>query len=266
MDLSKEKKNLMGAGTMVLLVAVLFVGAKFINEVKSNKYIGAGMAGQATNIITVTGEGKVDAVPDIASINFTIESSKATQVESSNEVNAKTKTIVDGLKAQEIDEKDIKTDGYNSYPKYSNEICPMYGGMPCRTESKIIGYNVSQNITVKVRKVDNASTVIDSINKIGVTNMSGPNFTFDDPSKIQNDARGLAITDAKTKADVLAKQLGVKLVRITSFNDNNGGGYPMPMYANAKSDMMVSAAPVASEIPKGQNTVTSNVTITYEIK
>lgn len=264
MDLSKEKKNLMGAGTMVLLVAVLFVGMKFVNEVKLSRFIGAGT--QATNIITVTGEGKVDAVPDIASINFTIESSKATQVESSNEVNAKTKTIVDSLKAQGIDEKDIKTDGYNSYPKYSNEICPMYGGMPCRTESKIIGYNVSQNITVKVRKVDNASTVIDSINKIGVTNMSGPNFTFDDPSKIQNDARGLAIADAKEKADALAKQLGVKLVRITSFSDNNGGGYPMPMYALGKADAAVSSSQVAAEIPKGQNTVTSNVTITYEIK
>ncbi len=222
------------------------------------------------NVITVSGHGEVTAVPDLATIYFTIEDSKDTQKQASDEVNTKVKKVVDFLKGTGVEEKDIKTEGYNSYPKYSQgRVCPMYYSEsmpPCTPgEAKIIGYTVSQSITVKVRKIDdNLSKILDGINGFGVTNMSGPTLTVDDEDGLKAEARKEAIKEAKKKAKVLADQLGVRLGDVTSFNENSGG-YPV-FYAKAEMAMGAADASVPAQIPKGENTISSDVTITYEIK
>ena len=260
-------KNLYRASLVFIVILSLFFAVKLLAEFRAYGMMGSSEA----NTITLSGHGEVEAVPDIASVYFTIESSKATQSASSDEVNTKTKSILDFLKSSGITERDIKTEGYNSYPKYSNpEPCPLYYSPnsimpPCRSESKIIGYTVSQNISVKIRKVDDVSKIVDGLNKIGVTNMSGPNFTIDDPDALQAKARKEAIADAKAKAEVLAKDLGVRLGRVANFSES---GYPGPIfYGKARMEAdSVSSASVPSEIPAGENTITSDVTITYEIR
>lgn len=261
-------KNLYRVGLTLLVILSLFFAVKLLSEWRAYGMMGSNGA----NTITLSGHGEVTAVPDIASIYFSIESSKATQAASSDEVNTKTKSILDFLKSSNIADKDIKTENYSSYPKYSNPTpCPMYinsiGGAlpPCRQgESKITGYTVSQNISVKIRKADDVSKIIDGINKIGVTNMSGPNFTIDDEDALKADARKKAIDDAKIKADELAKELGVHLGRVANFSEN--GNYPI-MYGKAVMAMdSAGSAPVPAQIPKGENTITSDVTITYEIR
>lgn len=249
----------------LLIILSLYFGIKFLSELRSY----GTESSVNSNTITLTGYGEVQAVPDIATIYFTIQSSKTTQVESSNEVNTKTKSILEFLKTKGIAEKDIKTENYNSYPKYSNPTpCPLYyyeGMPPCRTESKIIGYTVSQSITVKIRKVDDAGKIIDGINKIGVTNMSGPTLAIDNEEALKIEARKKAIDNAKEKAEILSKDLGIRLGRIASFSES-GNYYPMSMGYSAKMMDVSSESSVFSEIPKGENTISSNVTITYEIR
>jgi uncharacterized protein YggE len=96
--------------------------------------------------------------------------------------------------------------------------------------------------------------------------MSGPNFTIDKEDVLKEQARKMAIDEAKEKAEKLSKDLGVKLVRIVSFSENNGG-YGMPMYYDKEMSAVSSAgrAP-APELPTGENKIISNVTITYEIR
>ncbi|HEY4494464.1 MAG TPA: SIMPL domain-containing protein [Candidatus Paceibacterota bacterium] len=260
-----EQNKLYKAGFVLLIILSAYFGIRALAELKTLNTAG----NKEANTITLSGHGEVSAVPDIAGVYFTVESSKATQAASSDEVNTKTKKILDFLKSNGVAEKDIKTEGYNSYPKYSNgEPCPLYyveGGMmpPCRTESKIVGYTVSQSVSVKIRKVDDASKIIDGINKIGVSNMSGPNFTIDDEDALKAEARKKAIAEAKTKAEILADDLGVRLGRVTSFTESGNGIYPM-MYAG-KATLDSAATPVP-ELPKGENTISSDVTITYEIR
>ena len=86
---------------------------------------------------------------------------------------------------------------------------------------------------------------------------------------VQDQARDEAIADAKQKAEMLAKQLGVRLVRVVSYNDS--GNYPQPMYARDMAYGMggaenQSTKAVAPSISIGENKVTSNVSITYEIR
>jgi len=259
-------KNLYRVALAFLVILSLFFVVKLLAEWKSFGMMGSSEA----NTITLSGHGEVTAVPDIASVYFIVESSKATQVASSDEVNTKTKTIVDFLKSSGVADNDIKTEGYNSYPKYSNPTpCPLYitqGGMmpPCReSESTIVGYVVSQNVSVKIRKVDDASKIIDGINKIGVTNMSGPNLAIDHEDGLKAQARKQAIADAKSKAESLANDLGVSLGRVANFSES--GNYPM-MYAGKTMMADSASVPVPTQIPIGENTITSDVTVTYEIK
>lgn len=263
---NEYRKNLSRFALIFLIIVSVYFVVKVFSEWRSYD-----LMGNQANTITLSGHGEVNAVPDIATIYFTALSSKNTQKDASDEVNTKMKQILDFLKSSEVDEKDIKTENYNSYPKYSNPSpCPVYYGerdlmMPCiQSESKIIGYTVSQGVTVKVRKVDDASIIIDGINKIGVTNMSGPNLAIDDEDELKVEARKLAINDAKKKAKVLSKDLGVRLGKIMSFSEN--GNYPMPMYY--AKDMALSSVgeSAPAQLPKGENTISSDVSITYQIR
>ncbi len=103
-----------------------------------------------------------------------------------------------------------------------------------------------------------------SLGSTGVSNLNGPNFAVDNEDGLKAQARKEAIDDAKSKAEVLAKDLGVSLVKIVSFSDSNAG-YPI-MYANSAKMDAVAAAPAPAELPKGENTISSDVTITYEIR
>lgn len=217
------------------------------------------------NTMSFTGHGEIEAVPDIATIYFSVESSKATQDAASSEVDTKVKSVLDFLKESGVEEKDIKTEGYNSYPKYSTpNPCPVYSGRlyPCPEGSaKITGYTVSQSINVKIRKIDDTSKIVNGVNNFGVTSMSGPNFAIDKEDELKAQARKQAIEDAKAKAKALAKDLGVHLGQIANFNES-GNFYPM--YDAYKVEAQT--ASVAPQLPTGQNKITSDVTITYVIR
>jgi uncharacterized protein YggE len=264
--LTENRKGLYKALVTLVIILSLYFAVKLLSEVRSYNMMGS----SGSNVITLSGHGEVQAVPDIASINFSLESNEATQASASEKVNIKTKNVLDFLKSAGVVDKDIKTENYSSYPKYSNpEPCPVYyqGGMmpPCRQgESKIIGYTVSESVTVKIRKVDDVSKVVDGINKIGVTNMSGPNFTIDDENALKAQARKVAIDDAKAKAKSLAQDLGVRLGRVSSFSES-GGGYPI-MYSKAMMADSVAGGTTPPQLPKGENTISSDVTISYEIR
>ena len=119
----------------------------------------------------------------------------------------------------------------------------------------------------KVRDTAQAGDLLAGVGGKGATEVSGLTFTFDDPNVLQDEARDEAIADAKEKAKVLAKQLGVRLVRVVSFSEN--GNYPGPIYydkAVMSSGMGGAEDARAPEISVGQNKVTSSVSVTYEIR
>jgi uncharacterized protein len=228
------------------------------------------MVTQPTNstYISVTGKGEVTSIPNIAEVTFTIRETSPKVADGQKLVKDKTTAAVEALKGLKIEEKDIKTLSYMTSPKY--EYRPVYcrGGYCQNSNPVIVGYDITQTIQVKVRKVEEVGTVFEKLGALGINELSGPNFTIDDIEKIKDEARGLAITDAKEKGQVLAKQLGLKIVRITGFDDGSvPEGYPMPMYEKAMSvsDARVSGN-VADGIMQGENKTTSQVTITYEVR
>ncbi len=261
-----DQKNAARMGKILSLLGLfvaLYAGMKFINEVK--KFGSTDSDPSKVSTIDVSGQGEAFAIPDTATESFTVEQKASTVHEAQATVTKKVNDVIAFLKSSGIAEKDIKTTNYSAYPEQSSpvpcysQVCPMSQRMPT-----IIGYDVSQTITLKIRDTSAVGKIIDGLGSRGVTGLSGPDFSVADPDSVQAEARKKAIDDAETKAKVLAKDLGVDLVRIVRFSENNGGGYPMPMFA--KADMGMASGAAAPQVPAGENKYSSNVTVTYEIR
>lgn len=273
----KQKKQIFWAMIGVFAVLAIFLAIKAVNAIKEFSYIGRGT--YAANVISVNGRGEVLAVPDIATFSFSVVENAKTVKEAQDTASKKTNDIITALKASGIAEKDIKTTGYNSYPQYEyrNSVCPqVYGGVNstgaasspiyCPPGKQVLkGYEVRQSVEVKVRKTDQAGDILTKVGGLGASDISGLNFVVDNIEKVQAEARDKAIADAKEKAEKLSKSLGVKMTHIINFYEN--GNTPIAYGMSAKSSMM-GAGDVATppELPVGENSIVSNVTITYEIK
>lgn len=222
------------------------------------------------NVITVEGTGDVSVVPDVAQITFTVSESAKSVKEAQDLTTQKTDDAIAAMKKLGIAEKDVKTLSYNVSPKYEySQPCPP--GVMCTammpSNPKIVGYDVSQTVEVKVRDTAKAGDALAALGSIGVQNISGPNFMVDDEDAAKAEARGKAIDDARAKAKVLAKQLGVGLGKVVSYSEN-GNGYPQPMMysAVAKGGAVDASREVAPSLPTGENKTTVTVSVTYEIR
>ncbi len=208
-----------------------------------------------TNTIAFTGEGKVLAKPDIAVTSFSIVTEGPTSKEAQDANSSKSKTVYDFLKKQNIDEKDIKTVSYNISPTYAY---PQFG------KPRIAGYQVNQTIRVKIRDINRANVVLDGIVTAGVDQVNQLSFEIDNPDALKTEARKQAIADAQKKSHTLADQLGVHIGKLVNFSEDVAG-VPVPLYA--KEAFGRGGSPEAlPEVPTGENEITVNVTLTYQLQ
>lgn len=244
------------AALAVLVLLALFLLAKTVDafdRMGKSPYAGP-------NVITVSGTGKAETPPTIARVIFTTQETAGTVAEAQEKASTRTRTALDAVRELGIDNDDVQAAGYQTNPQYAYPE----GGPP-----RITGYQVSQTVTVKIRDTNRAGEVLQVLGNAGVQNIQGPNFEVDDDSEVMQEARGKAIEDARKKAHILARQLGVRLGDVVSFSENGGPISPMPAYGMGGGVMM--DATMAREqaanvpVPQGQNESTVNVTITYEI-
>lgn len=221
----------------------------------------------ATDTITVQGTGQATLPPDVARITFTVQHSAAAVADAQTKTINQTNLAITYLKEQGIADKDVRTLSYNISPEYSypnpcqpGMICPAYVNSP-----KITGYQVSESIQVTVRDLSAVGTILGGLGNLAVQNVSGPNFALDDSTAGYAAARADAIEKARTQAELLAKQLDVRLGKIVNFSESsNGGGYPLyAMEMRGAADQK--SAPVAN-VPAGENTYNASVSITYSIR
>ena len=246
-----------------LLVATVLVGAQAIKAL-NNLDTPPPLSG---NTISVEGTGKVAAVPDIATVSYTISESATTVAEAQDAATKKSNVALALIKDLGIDDKDIKTTSYNVSPQYSYQG-PCYSGLCPPYESRITGYTVSQTVDVKIRDLDQTGGVLAALGDSGVSNLYGPNFVIDDEDELRAEARAEAIREARAKAKILAKNLNVRLVRVVSFFENSGPVYPYPYGIRSEAFGMGgdSIAAKAPDVPAGENEIAVSVSITYEIR
>ncbi|HWA02651.1 MAG TPA: SIMPL domain-containing protein [Rhizomicrobium sp.] len=214
---------------------------------------GAAAADPPQRLLTVTGSGEARAAPDQA----TLSTGVVTQGRSASEAlkaNAKAMNAVfDTLRAAGIAEKNIRTSNFSVSPRYSQSRAG--------ETQHIVGYEVSNTVTVLVEKLDKVGPAIDALVAAGSNQIDGPSFSIADPDPLLARAREAAVKDAAARAGTLARAAGVSLGPIVSISESSGYAPPQPMYR-----MAVSAAAPATPIAGGEQSVSASVTIAWEIR
>jgi uncharacterized protein len=251
---------------VLVLVLVVFVGVKTVNEIKAFRYIGADSFSE-NNSISVSGEGEVFATADIANFSYSVIENGSTVGDAEEAATTKWNEILAYLESEGIEERDIKTVHYGIDPQYA-PLSPNVNWIPL-SEREIVGYTVTQSAQVKVRDTDATGEILSAVGGMGVRNLSGISFTIDDESELLASARALAIEDAQEKARDLARGLGVSLGRVIGFYEQNGG---MPYYPYAMDERAAmggvenDGGMITPEIPMGENRIVVNVEVTYRIR
>lgn len=218
------------------------------------------------NRITVHGEGRVEYVPDRATVSLGIQVSKAASAqEALDQLNQKMNAVIDAIKGTGIDEKDIKTDIYSVRPQYSYD----------NGTSAISGYDASQSLEIKVkdikRKSSQVSDVIQAASAQGANQVLGVAFDTSDLEAVKQEARIKAIEDAKAKSVDIFKAAEVKTGgKIVGWHEES---VQVPgNYSGARSVSYDSLSAVSSgketaspEVPSGTQEVVIEMGVDYDM-
>lgn len=260
--MDQKIKNYLGvagiAGIIIAAYAVWSFTSTYANSVQPGTY----------RSFSVSSDGKTVAIPDIATFTASVITEGGKDLGSLQTQNiSKANKIIAYLKAKGVEDKDIQTESYNVNPRYQYSSCGtvIYGGSSTCPPPAIVGYTVTQTISVKIRDLAKAGEIIGGTVDNGANSVSQLQFTLDNPDAAKASARGEALTKAKAKAEEIANQGGFGLGKLLSIQINDGVQYPPAFYGmgagmSAKTDV----APAPSVQP-GSEDVTVSVTLTYEI-
>lgn len=236
--------------TLLLIIAFLMIGKVFNlsiplkveNSTKNNEF-------------SVVGEGKIEAIPDIAKIDTGIQVNDIASVEmAQNQINKINNDIVKALEQLQINKNDITTSNYSIYPNITYD----QSGKPTTR-----GYSGNVTISIRVRNIQKVGEVLTAATKAGANQIQGTSYSIDHPEKLREEARNLAIKNAREQADKLAKNLGFKLKKVTNIIESSPDSVGGPVFAIAEKNMGGGGGAPA-DFSSGVQTITSVVTLFFE--
>jgi len=236
-------KNL---SAFVLLVLAVFTSVAAIAQTSD-------LAGARPPAITVAGTGESHGKPDFAQIQVGVVTEALTAAEALRKNNEAMSRLIVVIRKRGIEDKDLQTVQFNVSPRYKYDKNQ-------QEPPKIAGYQVTNEVHVKVRNLLALGAFLDETVSLGANRVRGIGFGVADPAQLMDEARRKAIADAQHRARVYAEAAGLKLggpIRI----DEQAGGRPGP-YPVARMDAAaVSAVPVTP----GEQTFLVTVTVSYAI-
>jgi uncharacterized protein YggE len=255
----KVFKPLFGLITFLLLVLVIFVGANAVLKIKEWRYVGLDVNARQT--ISVSETGEVYAKPDLAITSFSVLTEALTVAEAMESNTQKMNAVIEAIKAEGVEDKDLKTTNFSINPRY--EYHDLSSSVYPSGKRVLVGYEVSQSLQVKIRDLAKVGQIVQVATEKGSNQAGDLQFTIEEQDALKQQAREEAIAKAKTKAQNLAQALGVKLVRITNFSESG----EMPYYYGLEKSSAVGLGGGAAvpQIETGQNKIQVTVYLTYEI-
>lgn len=208
--------------------------------------------------ISVAGEGKVTAAPDVANISLGVSVLAPTVAEARQQAAASLEAMLATMRNNGVDDKDIQTSQLNISPEYDYR----------NNETILRGFRVQNNVNAEIRDIDSTGKVVDEAVEAGGNNaqIQGISFTIDDPSELQEQARKAAVEDAKRKADVLASAAGVSVGGPISISEGALVVPPNYYYAADRAEAGASAPLPETPIEPGELDVSISVTVTWAIQ
>lgn len=209
-----------------------------------------------TTGVSVSGHGEVQAPPDTGYIDVGVQVTKPTVAEARNDAATSANAVIDAIKTDGVDPKDIQTTDLSIQPQmdYSkSNVAPT-----------VTGYTVTNTVTVKIRKLDDFNKIFDDAAAAGgdTARIQNVRFGIENNQPLLQQARTAAMNDAKAKADALAKAGGVSLGKVVSIAESQSSP-PPPIYASAAASPAIGLP--QTPIQTGTNSVTVDVQVRYAV-
>ncbi len=260
--MNNKIKNYLGAAVIVVLLFIAYAAVSYV------KTYSRSIQPSSFRSFSVSAEGKVVAVPDVAQFTFGVKTEGGKDIGDLQSQNTeKVNKAIDFVKSNGVDPKDIKTTNYSLDPRYQYYNCSHPESSvttPCPPPD-IVGYTVSQTVSVKIKDFKKIGDILAGVVKNGANEVSSLSFTIDDATLVQDQARNEAITKAKVRAISVAKAGGFKLGRLLSIEEGS-----TPVYYGYETMKSVgvggATAPTVPTIEAGSQEITVTMTLRYEIE
>jgi uncharacterized protein len=213
---------------------------------------------QATPTIAVTGQGEAAVAPDMAILSLSVMREAPTAREALDEANAAMREVIAAMREEGVESRDLQTSGLSINPRY------VYPERSSEEGPRIVGYQVSNTLTVRVRDIERVGEVLDLSVTLGVNQGGSIVLTNDDPAAALEDARSEAVKNARSKAETLAEAAGVRLGRVMSISEQTRMPEFRPLGA-PQMGMRAVAEDASVPVEAGENTYHVNVDVSFEI-
>ena len=212
-------------------------------------------SGIVTRSVTVSGHGKVTVKPDTASLSLGVSVTASKANDALRQAATKADTLIKVLTSAGVSKDDIATSGVSLYPQYDN------------TGRTIRGYSASNSMTVTIRKLGDAGTIIDAAAALvgNEINIGGISFYVNDTEAVLGAARAAAITNAKARADQYAGAANAKVGAVMTISEVSSPVTGPIYYKMAPADL-AGATPSSTPVSPGTQDLTIDVTVVYELK
>lgn len=203
--------------------------------------------------ITVVGSGTAAARPDTAEVSAGVVTQAGTAAQALAQNNAAMEKVIQAVKAMGIADKDIQTTNVSVVPQRRQ-------GRQEPQPPDIVGYEVSNQVRIKVRDLGALGRLLDALVGQGANVLGGISLSVDDPAPVLDQARTKAMADARRKAEVYSKAAGMTLGPVLSIRE---GAAPVPRFG-VEMPRMMAASPVP--VAPGEQEFQASITVTYALR
>jgi uncharacterized protein len=214
---------------------------------------GATRADDPVAQIVVTGEGRVEARPDMATVSLGVTTEAETAVDAMQQNSTRMAEVLAQLREAGIEERDLQTSGLSLGPRWD------YGSGT--REPRLVGFTATNTLSVRVRDLEALGGILDRSVRDGANTFNGLTFGLIEPQPVMDEARRRAVADARRKAELYAEAAGVTLGPILMLTESGGMAPPQPIMRMAAAEMSDAAVPVA----QGEVNLTASVSITWRL-
>ena len=237
------------------LLTALALGAAALSSSAMAQAVASVPAISGTRL-DISATGEVTRVPNLAIISAGVQTLQPTATGAIEENATRMERVRAALKRAGIDDKDIQTSSINLNPEYR-----YVENQPPR----LTGYRATNTVNVKFRDLKRSGAILDALVAEGANQINGPNLTIDKPEAAYDEARMKAIAAGRARADLYARALGKRVVRLLSVSES--GGYvppPMPMVGYARD--MAAQAVAKTEIDPGTQQLQVSLAMSFELQ
>ena len=237
--------------TMILALAL---GAAALPSVAGAQVAQPQMPPITGTRLDVSATGETTRVPDVAIISAGVVTRAPTAGAAIQENSARMDRVLAALKRAGVADRDIQTSSISLNPEYRYQE---------NKPPELVAYSASNQVSIRFRDIRNSGKILDALVAEGANQINGPTLTINKPETALDEARASAIANGRARAEIYARALGKRVMRVVSVSESGGNYYPPPM---PMAERAVMAQAADTKIVAGEQKLQVTLSMVFELQ